>query len=160
MNSPETTKAIITEYLLDSMKIKELPYPLNVSLDQYNVWSIVTDFENKTGVNLNDSQIKRCKTVGNLIDMLFSVTILSSKANIDNLGVIISSQQKYQKTNNSYSNNKGTSSDNNNRTGYKRNIFEDSSDTSNMSIEELFHLVKKPLNSARLNIKKLKTDEC
>ena len=66
MNSPETTKAIITEYLLDSMKIKELPYPLNVSLDQYNVWSIITDFENKTGVNLNNSQIKRCKTVGNL----------------------------------------------------------------------------------------------
>lgn len=153
MKNPETTKAIITEYLLDSMKIKELPYPLNVSLDQYNVWTIVTDFENKTGVNLNDSQIKRCKTVGNLIDMLFSVIILSSKANIDNLGIDISIKQKYQSTNSSYSNNKGTSFDNNNTTGYKRNTFEEFFDTSNMSIEELFHLVKEPLNSARLNIK-------
>lgn len=159
MNSPEITKAIITEYLLDSMKIKELPYPLNVSLNQYNIWSIVTDFENKTGVNLNDSQIKRCKTVGNLIDMFFSVIILSSKANIDNLGVDISFKQKYQRTNKSYLNNKGTSFGNNNTTGYKRNTFEEFFDTSNMSIEELFHLVKEPLNSARLNIKKLKTGE-
>ena len=44
MNSSETTKAIITEYLLGSMQIKGLPYPLNVSLDQYNVWAIVADF--------------------------------------------------------------------------------------------------------------------
>lgn len=159
MNSPETIKAIITEYLLDSMKIKELPYPLNVSLDRYNVWSIVIDFENKTGINFNDNQIKRCKTVGNLIDMFFSVIILSSKAKIDNLSVNISPKQKYQSTNRSYSNNKGTSSDNNNTTGNKRTTFEESFDTSNMSIEELFHLVKEPLNSAKLNIKKLKTGE-
>lgn len=159
MNNPEITKAIITEYLLDSMKIGKVPYPLNVSLDQYNVWPIVIDFENKTGVNLNDSQIKRCKTVGNLLDMLFSVAILSSRANIDNLGVNISSKQKYHGTNSSYSNNKGISSDNNNTTGYKRKTFEESFDTSNMSIEELFRLVKEPLNSARLNIKKLKTGE-
>ena len=159
MNSPETIKAIITEYLLDSMKIKELPYPLNVSLDRYNVWSIVIDFENKTGINFNDNQIKRCKTVGNLIDMFFSVIILSSKAKIDNLSFNISPKQKYQSTNRSYSNNKGTSSDNNNTTGNKRTTFEESFDTSNMSIEELFHLVKEPLNSAKLNIKKLKTGE-
>lgn len=159
MNSPDTIKAIITEYILDSMKIKELPYPLNASLDQYNVWSIVTDFENKTGVKLNDSQIKRCKTVGNLIDMLYPVVLLSSKANIDNLGVNISSKQKYQSTNNSYSNNKPTSSDDNNTTSYKRTTFEESFDTSDMSIGELFHLVKEPLNSARSNIKKLKTGE-
>lgn len=159
MNSPETIKAIITEYLLDSMKIKELPYPLNVSLDQYNVWSIVIDFENKTGINFNDNQIKRCKTVGNLIDMFFSVIILSSKAKIDNLSVNISSKHKYQSTNRSYSNNKGTSSDNNNTNGNKRTIFEELFDMSNMSIEELFHLVKEPLNSAKFNIKKLKTGE-
>lgn len=61
--------------------------------------------------------------------------------------------------NNSFSNNKGTSSDNNNTTGNKRSTFEESFDTSNMSIEELFHLVKEPLNSAKLNIQKLKTGE-
>ena len=159
MNSPETTKAIITEYLLDSMKIKELPYPLNVSLDQYNVWSIVTDFENKTGVNLNDCQIKRCKTVGNLIDILYSVTILCSKANLDNLGVNISSEPKYHSMNSSYSNNKGNSFDNKNTTGNKRTTFKESFDTFNMSIEELFNLVKEPLNSVRSNIKRLKTGE-
>ena len=159
MNNSEKTKAIITEYVLGSMKIKELPYPLNVSLGQYNVWTIVTDFENKTGVNLNDSQIKRCKTVGNLIDVFSSVTILSSKANIDKLGVNISSKQKSHSTNNSYSSNKGTSFDNNNTASYNRNAFEDSFDASNMSIEELFRLVKEPLNSTRLNIKKLKTGE-
>lgn len=61
--------------------------------------------------------------------------------------------------NNPSSNNKGTSSDNNNTTGSTRTTFEESFDTSNMSIEELFHLVKEPLNSAKLNIKKLKTGE-
>ena len=141
------------------MKIKELPYPLDVSLGQYNVWTIVTDLESKTGVNLNDSQIKRCKTVGNLIDVFSSVTILSSKANMDKLGVNISSIQKSHSTNNSYSSNKGTSFDNNNTASYNRNAFEDSFDASNMSIEELFRLVKEPLNSTRLKIKKLKTGE-
>ena len=58
-----------------------------------------------------------------------------------------------------HSNNTISSSTNNNTTGYKQNIFEESFDTSNMSIEELFHLVKEPLNSAKLNIKKLKTGE-
>ena len=58
-----------------------------------------------------------------------------------------------------HSNNTSSSSTNNNTTGYKQNIFEESFDTSNMSIEELFHLVKEPLNSAKLNIKKLKTGE-
>lgn len=58
-----------------------------------------------------------------------------------------------------HSNNTNSSSTNNNTTGYKQNIFEESFDTSNMSIEELFHLVKEPLNSAKLNIKKLKTGE-
>ena len=61
--------------------------------------------------------------------------------------------------NNPSSNNKGTSSDNNNTTGSTRTTFEESFDTSNMRIEELFHLVKEPLNSAKLNIKKLKTGE-
>lgn len=42
---------------------------------------------------------------------------------------------------------------------YNRNAFEDSFDASNMSIEELFRLVKEPLNSTRLKIKKLKTGE-
>lgn len=160
MNSPETIKAIITEYLLDSMKIKGLPNPLNISLDRYNVWSIVIDFENKTGVHLNDWQIKGCKTVGNLIDILFLTTALSpKKANIDNLRVNTNSKQQSQSTNSSYSNNKRASSDNNNTTDYKRTIFEESFDTSNMSIEELFQLVKEPLNSARSNIEKLKTGE-
>lgn len=58
-----------------------------------------------------------------------------------------------------HSNNTSSSSTNNNTTGYKQNNFEESFDTSNMSIEELFHLVKEPLNSAKLNIKKLKTGE-
>lgn len=159
MNNPQKTKAIITEYVLRSMKIKELLYSLNISLEQYNVWSIVTDFENKTGVNFSDSQIKRCKTVGNLINMLFSATILSSKANMDNLGVNISSKQRFHSTNNSYSSNKGTSFYNNNTTSYNRKTFEESFDASNMSIEELFRLVKEPLNSTRLNIKKWKTGE-
>ena len=158
MNNPQKIKAIITEYVLRSMKIKELLYSLNVSLEQYNVWSIVTDFENKTGVNFSDSQIKRCKTVGNLINMLFSATILSSKANMDNLGVNISSKQRFHSTNNSYSSNKGTSFYNN-TTSYNRKTFEESFDASNMSIEELFRLVKEPLNSTRLNIKKWKTGE-
>jgi hypothetical protein len=91
--------------------------------------------------------------------MLYPVVLLSSKANIDNLGVNISSKQKYQSTNNSYSNNKPTSSDDNNTTSYKRTTFEESFDTSDMSIGELFHLVKEPLNSARSNIKKMKTGE-
>lgn len=138
MNSPETTKEIITEYLLDSMKIKGLPNPLNVTLDQFNVWSIVTDFENKTGVNLNDSQIKRCKTVGQLIDMLYSVIILSSKVNIDNLGTNISSKQKYQSTSNSsYSNKGGTSLGYNNRESHKKNTSEESFDTSKITTEVL-----------------------
>lgn len=93
------------------------------------------------------------------MDILFSVIIVSSKAKIDNLSVNINSKQKYQSMNNSFSNNKGTSSDNNNTTGSTRTTFEESFDTSNMSIEELFHLVKEPLNSAKLNIKKLKTGE-
>lgn len=93
------------------------------------------------------------------MDILFSVIIVSSKAKIDNLSININSKQKYQSMNNSFSNNKGTSSDNNNTTGNTRTTFEESFDTSNMTIEELFHLVKEPLNSAKLNIKKLKTGE-
>ena len=61
--------------------------------------------------------------------------------------------------NSTYSKQPGISSDSNNANGNKRTIFEESFDTSNISIEELFHLVKEPLNSAKLNIKKLKTRE-
>lgn len=86
-HSSEEVKNIIRDYIFQYLGIENTPYPHNYSLDNenVNVWQLATDFEKNTGVKLNDSQIKRCKTVGAFVSMCYSVFVLSSNAKLDNL---------------------------------------------------------------------------
>lgn len=152
------TKEIVQDYIYYSLNIGNLPHPRNVSLEKYNIWQIAVDFENKTGVKLSDSQLKRCKTVGNFVDMCYSVVVLSSKANLDNLVIACKNKKEVKSQRASQSKSEGRYGSSIKGGGFST-FSSKSYDTSNMSIEDLFRLVKQPLNTALGEIQKLKTAE-
>lgn len=150
------TKQIIREYIFRSLEIEGLAKPQNESLEKYNKWKLANDFECKTGVLVNDSQLKRCKTVGSFVSICYSAVILSPNVKIENLQKIISEldDAKPRKTvqsmndenlNMSYSGGNGLHS--------TKQSFE------SFSIEGLFQMVRQPLEIAKADIIRLKTGE-
>ena len=82
----ETQKDLkIREYIYHSLNLEGVPYPQNVSLEKYNIWNFATFFEAEMGVSLNDNQLKKCKTVKDLVNVCYSAVNLSPKACIDSL---------------------------------------------------------------------------
>ena len=75
----------IREYIYRSLNVEGVPYPQNVSLEKYNIWHFATVFEAEMGVSLNDNQLKKCKTVKDLVNVCYSAVNLSPKACIDSL---------------------------------------------------------------------------
>ena len=76
------------------INVEGLPYPQNGSLERFNLWHFAHVFEEKMEVRLNDSQLQRCKTVENLVQMCYSVVILSSKNSIGSLTKESSKKEK------------------------------------------------------------------
>ena len=82
----ETQKDLkIREFIYHSLNVEGVPYPQNVSLEKYNIWNFATVFEAVMGVSLNDNQLKKCKTVKDLVNVCYSAVNLSPKACIDSL---------------------------------------------------------------------------
>lgn len=73
----------IREYIYHSLNVEGVPYPQNVSLEKFNIWHFATIFEAEMGVSLNDNQLKKCKTVKDLVNICYSAVNLSPKACID-----------------------------------------------------------------------------
>lgn len=75
-------KEQVAAYVYSTLGISDISSPEKELMENHNVWIVAVDFENKTGLDLNDGQLKRCRTVGQLVDMLSSVAVLSSTAQI------------------------------------------------------------------------------
>ena len=73
----------IREYIYHSLNVEGVPYPQNVSLEKFNICHFATIFEAEMGVSLNDNQLKKCKTVKDLVNICYSAVNLSPKACID-----------------------------------------------------------------------------
>ena len=88
MEDPKYIENVIAKYV--ELKLGPIGKSRHTSLAMTNIWPIVIDFEKKTGVALNDKQLKKCTLVKDLISVLYGHYILKSRAHLDEILTYIS----------------------------------------------------------------------
>ena len=145
----ETQKDLkIREFIYHSLNVEGVPYPQNVSLEKYNIWNFATVFEAVMGVSLNDNQLKKCKTVKDLVNVCYSAVNLSPKACIDSLANE-SSKKKTAETQSCCSKSKKNTSRQENKQGKENSSSMQTSRTTKDEIENRYQELLNLLQQTR-----------